>query len=199
MKEPNLNNANNIMNKWNNNEKLTDYRIQEKILSYLFKTYPTNKNEYEISVKVKTLNLYYSTQVKATEQMKKHIYSKKKYIDKKLMKGDTSIVSEIANIKLSNGEKRCFYSFATKYCNFHNPKKYPIYDSIVRDLLYQYNKKYKFYKDGKYTKKDLKECNNYPQYKEMIDSFISRFKLKTLTYKDIDRYLWTKGKINSLK
>lgn len=191
-KKPSKQEVNLWVKKWKEN--LPVYVLQEKILSNLFRNYPKNTEESEVKIKVKTLNLYYSTNVLATDQMAEHIY--KLQIDEKLKKGDLDLVEKIANLNLKNGEKRVFYSFASKYCNFHNSDKYPIYDSIVSDLLYQFNKSHKFYRNGNFTKKELKESENYSQYKEIIDAFRNFFKLKEFGYKDIDRYLWTMGKIS---
>lgn len=186
--EPTSFSITNILHLW---KKYSIYPLQEKILREIFRKYPQNTNENEILLKAKTLNLYYSTNVQAIVQMAKHIKNLK--IDKHLKKGRLSIISDIANIKLENGKQRCFYSFATKYCNFHNPNSYPIYDSIVRKLLCQLNKHFKFYNNGKYTEQQLKICENYPEYKEMLDSFCHKFNIK-LNYKMLDRYLWFWGK-----
>ena len=191
IERPNSKEAKNWIAYWGSN--LLNYQIQEKILDKLFKQYSSNTNELEIKVKVNTLNLYYSTHVQATDQMVKHI-CKIKELDKRLKCGDLSVIQDIANLKLKKGRKKCFYSFATKYASFHNHSAYPIYDAMVRELLYRFNKKYKFYENGKYTLQNLTDCNNYQNYKDLIDAFKKRFQLENFNYKEIDCYLWTLGK-----
>lgn len=42
-------------------------------------------------------------------------------LDNRLKQGDISLVDEIKEVTMSDGKKRDFYSFATKYCSHHNP------------------------------------------------------------------------------
>ena len=176
--------------KWDGNA-YVGYRIQEDVLNGIWRKYPKNINIKEIEVKVNTLNLYYSPSVIATNKMARHIYSIKD-IDNRLSKGDLSLVKIIAHLKLENGKERDFYSFATKYCSFHAPNKYPIYDSYVQDLLYKFQKKYKFY-PCIITHKSITDYSQYPEYKKIVDCFITRFELNC-SYKELDQYLWTMGK-----
>ena len=68
--------------------------------------------------------------------MAEHI-SHIKHIDEMLQNGDEKLVSEIAKsgLKNKNGKEIIFYSFATKFCSFHNSEKYAIYDSFVANVL----------------------------------------------------------------
>ena len=167
------------------------YRIQEDVLKQIWRKYPDNKNLKEIEVKVKTLNLYYSTNVIATNKVAKSIYSIKD-LDKCLEDGDLSVVQKIAHLNLADGKQRDFYSFATKYCSFHNRKKCPIYDFYVQDLLYRYQKQENFY-PGKITRNSITNYLKYDEYKNIIDCFISYFDLHC-SYKELDMYLWTMGR-----
>lgn len=47
---------------------------------------------------------------------------------------DPDLIEKIANVEIG-GKRRRNYSFATKYCNFHRPNVYPIYDSLVVGVL----------------------------------------------------------------
>ena len=167
------------------------YRIQENVLKQIWQKYPDNKNLKEIEVKVKTLNLYYSTNVIATNKVAKSIHSIKR-LDKCLEDGNLSVVKKIAHLSLADEKQRNFYSFATKYCSFHNPKKYPIYDFYVQDLLYRYQKQENFY-PGKITRNSITNYLKYDEYKNIIDCFISYFDLHC-SYKELDMYLWTMGR-----
>lgn len=44
------------------------------------------------------------------------------------------LIEKIANVDFG-GKRRRNYSFATKYCNFHRPDIYPIYDSLIVGVL----------------------------------------------------------------
>lgn len=188
---PRKSDINKELNKWT---KKREYTIQEEILKNLFRKYPKNTNLDEIKVKIKTLNLYYSTHMPLTDEMAERI-TKIKNIDKKLQNGDIEVVKKIAN-KL---KKRARYSFATKYCSFHNPKKFPIYDTFVRKFIA------KFYKENKedlneklgntkINEKILREYKNYKIYKKLIDIFIKNSPNSIKDYKSFDRYVWTQEK-----
>lgn len=109
--------------------------LDEESLSYLFnETYPHNTNLKEINIKVSALNTLYSTHLRSyTFNVAKHIHSLA--IDDRLKQGDITLVDDI--IKTPRGEGKQFrcYSFATKYCSFHRPDIFPIYDSYVDKLL----------------------------------------------------------------
>ena len=90
-----------------------------------------------------------------------------------------------------------YLSFASKYCRRYNPKAFPIFDSIVKDMLEYYIANTNFYKG---TKPDL---TDYVQYKEVVDQFIKAYPF-VQNYVMLDRYLWAMGKqklegINQLK
>ena len=190
LSKPSINQKEYYHSLWNSPD-YEAYRIQENILKQIWRKYPNNKNLKEIEVKVKTLNLYYSTNVLATNKVAKSIYSIKN-LDKRLKMGDLSVVQEIAHLSLEDGKERDFYSFATKYCSFHNPRKYPIYDFYVQDLLYKYQKQENFYL-GKITRSSITNYLKYSEYKNIIDCFISYFGLHC-SYKELDMYLWTMGR-----
>ncbi len=64
-------------------------------------------------------------------------------LDKMLGKGDFRAVESIRRghgIRLNSGEDRDFYSFATKYCHFHNSGHFPMWDTLVSELLYRWSK-----------------------------------------------------------
>lgn len=94
------------------------YAMQEEILQRLVKKYPDHKNKAAVETKVKTLNLYYSTYILATNRMTEHICNEIDDFDARLKRGDRSLVNDIAKVKI-NGKEYDFYSFATKYCALH--------------------------------------------------------------------------------
>lgn len=165
-------------------DKNSEYKEPEKALLKLFKEIiPRNNNLAEILIKVSSLDILYSTGVKfySLTKMAQHILDKK--IDYLLVSGDVDVISKIAIV-----DGRNFYVFATKYCNHHNPKKYPMYDSYVDKLLWCFESKYHF---GKFTREKLRD---YSDFKIILTKFITHFGLGKFKLRDIDKYLWLVGK-----
>lgn len=180
-------------------DKMEVYSIQEDILQKLVKDYPNHKNRAAVEVKVKLLNLLYSTYILATNRMTAHICDIKN-IDSRLKVGDQSLVKEIASLNIA-GKDYDFYSFATKYCAFHNPKAFPIYDNIVSAVFT------KLFEDGNLSpfectrKQGVKngysktafasKLREYDFYVAVYDCFMGLYGLKgKLTYREVDAYLW---------
>ena len=109
-------------------------------------------------------------------------------IDAGLKTDDLTIVNKIAEIKMKGDKVRNFYSFASKYCSHHKPKTYPIYDSFAEKMLLHFKKADKF---NKFKKEDLKV---YPKYKDIISKFRDYYGLGKYDLKQIDKYLWIRGK-----
>lgn len=165
---------------------LPNYRAQELALLNLFNKMPNNASMNDILVKSAALNQFYSTNVKHLFEMSNHILQLN--IDNCLKCGCLGVVSKIAKLNTNKGLIN-YYSFATKYCSFHNAAKFPIYDSYVAKALYEINGVKSFQRPFKLI--DLKD---YYFFADTINKFQQRFNLSSFTYKDIDRYLWLLGK-----
>lgn len=186
-------------------DKMESYRIQENILQCLKNKYPNHSNKNAVDIKVKLLNMFYSTGIQATNAMTKNILAIKD-IDCRLVERDYSLVNEIATLRLSEGKERYNYSFATKYCAYHQPEKFPIYDSIVTMMFTSFFEKGllpKFKHTKKktsaldtYTKKEFSEkLKNYHFFVTVYDYFMDLYDLKTFTYRQVDSYIWGAFKI----
>ena len=166
------------------------YHVQEEIIDHLFRSGLTTANVDEniIFLKVSTLNLYYSTFMLATKQMASEILNLD--IDARLKKGDISLVEDIAKCT-----KRRNYSFATKYCACHQPNKFPIYDDIVGQYLAHViaTGNLSGY-SGAWTSIQEKMQKNYIYYKEVYDAFMQQYSLTSLSYREVDWYIWTANK-----
>lgn len=170
--------------KW---DSLESYYLQESSLKKLFtKTYPKNRSMDDILVKVCTLNDFYSTNIFSPFKVAKHILELD--IDKRLKKGDLTLVNDIANIQVNDQKRIVFYSFATKYCSHHRPLIYPIYDSFVEKVLMYFKRKDRFYD---FSRSDLK---TYAKYRDILNQFRIYYGLKDFNLKEIDKYLWQLGK-----
>lgn len=171
------------LKKW---DSLENYVLQEDSLNKLFfKTYPKNDDINDILIKASSLNDFYSTNIFSIFPVAKHIL--KLDIDTRLENGDTTLVNDIAKLKI-NGVEKNFYSFATKYCSHHFPEVFPIYDSFVEKCLMYFYKKDKFYN---FKKEDLKD---YTKFKNILIYFKKYYNIDNYNLKDIDRYLWQLGK-----
>ena len=170
------------------------YGIQESIIEQLFRSGSTvaNTDKDEINLKVTTLNLYYSTFMQATKQMADGIYDLK--IDDDLLSGNISLVEQIAK-----KTKRRNYSFATKYCACHQPDKFPIYDEIVGKYLAHVAAKGNIpgY-SGAWTTIQKNMKADYAIYKEIYDTFMQYYDLTTLSYREVDWYIWVAHKCESI-
>ena len=168
--------------KFNNDQELT---VVEDVLSELFRKYPNNQSLRDILIKATTLNSLYNTNIYAIVTKAKHILNKN--IDAKLQDGSPGLVDEIAHIEIG-GKIRNNYSFTSKYCHWHQPEMYPIYDSYVDNLLWRYRKQDKF---TIFTQAELRQ---YPRYKQIIEIFKRHYGLSQFNAKELDKFLWGYGK-----
>lgn len=170
-------------------ERKERYYLADKAILKLFKKFPTNNELEDILVKISVINDLYSTNIFGTFIMAKHIQQLQ--IDTGLELGDPTIVKSIATghgiLKPNGGGDRNFYSFATKYCNWHNQDAYPIYDRFVYKILIAYRKQDEF---SKFNVEDLKE---FPRFKQIMLEFKQRYTLTQHSLKEIDKFLWIYG------
>ena len=180
---PSKNEVEKYLKKW---DSLENYVLQEDSLNKLFfKTYPKNNDINDILIKASSLNDFYSTNIFSIFPVAKHIL--KLDIDARLEKGDTTLVNDIAKLKI-NGVDKNFYSFATKYCSHHFPEVFPIYDSFVEKCLMY------FYKKDKFCNFKKEELKDYTNFKNVLVCFKKYYGIDNYNLKDIDRYLWQLGK-----
>lgn len=173
---------------WDN---LDDCVSHEIALTLLFSTYPNNTEVSEVLIKCLVLNDFYSAGVRSIDiqKMAEHIVSCN--IDNSLKNGDWSVVD-----KISKCGNRTYYSFATKYCNWHNQTNYPVYDSFVDDVLWALNK-------NKCLFKNRHNLKSYSEYGKALKSLVNKYNLQSVmsdnykykvNYKILDKYLWLLGK-----
>lgn len=180
---PNAEEVEKYLQSWDTLEK---YRLQENALNKLFlELLPENTNILDILIKATTLNDFYSTNIFCVFPVAQHILSLN--IDDRLNSGDETLVDELKNIIINNKSKS-FYSFATKYCNHHNPEDFPIYDMFVYKVLCYFRKI-----DG-FSKFKNNELKNYIKFKCVLLDFQKFYGLQRYSLKEIDKYLWQLGK-----
>lgn len=161
------------------------YYLADKAIEKLIEKFPKNNTLEHILLKTIVINDLYSTQIYGTVEMAKHIKSLN--IDKGLEIKSPDIVTKIATGKIA-GKRKYFYSFASKYCNWHDRENFPIYDKYVERLIWEYKKQYSFVS---FRRRDLRD---YPKYKIAIKKFREYYKLTKFNYKELDKFLWLYGK-----
>ncbi|UXN05410.1 hypothetical protein [Bartonella sp. HY761] len=176
--------ANDYIKIWNYSEKYKTYREQTGVLTKLFQ----NKSNDELNLleKIDKLNQFFSTRLNSIFDTM-HVIQSIENIDDRIEKNDITVVNELADgIKAVSG-KRC-YSFATKWCFHNNRDYYPIYDSYVAQQLILYNERSRY---ANFIKDDLKDYN---QFILIIEAFKSHYNINRLSVRDLDLFLWVKGK-----
>lgn len=181
---PSCNEVDRYLTQWNTT---ADYYEPENVLKNLFtQTHPYNTSIDSIILKIAALNTVYNTYIYSVYPVAQNILSLD--IDQRLCMGDETLVNEVMRVRYGAEKKTDHYSFATKYCSFHNPDAYPIYDSYVGKIL-------QYYRDTEgfcsFRNIDLKD---YPTFKRIIAEFRRYFRLEKYTTKELDQYLWQFGK-----
>jgi hypothetical protein len=155
----------------------------ELTLAKLFSLFPKNMVLEDVLLKVVALNSLYRTRILANdiEAVAKHIL--KLQVDAGLQAGRSEAVDLIASVQLGKRE-RYNYSFATKYCSWHNREAYPIYDKRVNEILWGYKKQDQF---AAFQRQTLWKYN---EFKRIIMEFSAYYKLEVFTFKELDKFLW---------
>jgi hypothetical protein len=164
----------------------------EWVLTQLFQKFPENTDFGEVVVKTKVLNVLYSTQIRAVNIVARHICSLA--IDPDLRAGKPEIVDRIATVQLKD-TTRYNFSFASKYCNWHNPTAYPIYDGNVEACLWHYKKQGGSFTDALAERgiAFLRDGYDYAEFVRIVNAFRDGYKLTSFTYKQLDKLLWSLG------
>ena len=171
----------------------------DKVLLGLFNKMLINPSLENIELSVITLDSIYHTRLDNPFKTSHAIFELNQRIDFFSMIRDSgydrrTIIDYIASInkRFDNNEKY-IYSFATKFCSFISPNRFPIYDQYSSTLLYEYLKNL----NCNICNQPLCRSNmgDYSYYISAYDCFIAHYRLDKFSYKEIDRFLWSYGKI----
>lgn len=157
----------------------------DRALAKLFGLFPENTRLEDVLLKVVALNDLYRTNILATYQVAEHIVHLD--IDPLLGAGAEEAVGLVAHVQLG-GKVRNNYSFATKYCAWHKPDDYPIYDSFVDQMLWGYRKQDAF------TVFQRQALWDYCEFKRVMARFREHYHLAAFRLRDIEKFLWLAGK-----
>ena len=164
----------------------------DKALDLLFGAFPRNCRIEGVYLKVVALNDLYSAQIRRGRKDASALYDLAKEIcdlaiDEMLAKRLPQVVDKIAALRV--GGKKCGYVFAAKYCHFHFPDDYPIYESSnVEPLVYAYQKS----SGQKVSHKDLAE--DYGKFKKAVEGLRNRHGLAGFCFRQFDKFLLGYGK-----
>lgn len=156
-------------------------KLYEDAVTSVFRQFPKNNCTKEILIKVCILNRLYSTSIYDVNGVANNIT--KANISNLITTGDESVIQKVASCG-PNG--MYIYSFATKYCSFHAPQEYIMFDNRVYKTLMYYKKKCAF---SKFSATDL---HDYSKYKVVIRDFQKAFGLD-LHLRDLDKFMWKHG------
>jgi hypothetical protein len=151
----------------------------------VFEQWPYNSDPRHILTKVVVLNRLYSTGILNEYAVAEHIMQSK--IDSRLVGGDLSLVNDVAGVSFSE-RKISFLSFSSKYCAWHQPDKFQIFDSFVEYMLWEYQSNFTF---SKFRRKELRD---YTKYVQIVGDFCSHFGLSGFSRKEVDKFLWIEAR-----
>lgn len=167
-----------VMEEWKND-------IADEALRDLFGQCPRNENHAHVLLKVVALNRLYSAGIFAVYDVAEHIHRHAKEIDAGLKIGDPETVDTIRGVTVNaTGKQRNFWSFATKYCSWHNQAEYPMWDTRVCRYL-------RALRVPEFAHPD--SWTRYADFKKLVTDFRTRYHLESFTFKQIDMFMWKYG------
>ena len=173
-----------------------NYGQEIKLITDCLSVFPKNKDVNIVAMKIGLIDITNSTHISQYKskisivELANHIVDIPD-IDKRIASGDPSVVNEIAR---TNGKINLF-SFASKYCCYHNHnyyKKddYSIYDSILIEYLPLY-----FGDITTYKLKTWKDNFKYECYNEYITRKLNELNIQIPDRKrKFDHYIWFKNR-----
>lgn len=163
--------------------------LEYEAVRRIFENYPTNVDMLAVLLKFTILNGLYRTNIFDIKKIADHIYrlAAEENLDAIIKSGNLEAVNKI---RLGHGipdnkKEHNFYSFATKYCHFSNPKYYPIYDQYVEKAIM------KLRKDNYIQFPNQEDLKNPQAFRDIIYQIIQKFELEDC--QKADRALWRYG------
>ena len=174
-----------------------DYKIVEESIGELFGRYHENTDLSHVLWKVAVLvPLYqlhipaYSPEIPDLVDVARSINSNAQEIDSALALGLPEIVDKITSVSVPGKNHRYYYSFATKFCSWHHPDSYPIWDSHVDNYLWSLKEQGRFTDATFLYRESLKD---YPTFLKIMTAFRREFGLESISFKQIDKFLYLDG------
>ncbi|MDR3243893.1 MAG: hypothetical protein LBT79_04005 [Elusimicrobiota bacterium] len=189
---PNNESIESIESKVNSDEA---YKGEGELLNEAIIKFPENKEREIVAMKVALIDVTNSTQIgmqKAIVPLHyivEHIL-KIKDLDNRLQTKDSLLVKEIADIQGIDDGARNLFSFASKFCAYHNrfygKDDFAIFDNVVSKILPFYLKAV-----NKNIIEKCREKMDYEKFVGYIDEFAQKYNITIKEkYKKIDHFLW---------
>lgn len=173
-----------------------NYGPENDLITRCLQKFPLNTDPDLVAMKVGLIDITNSTHLSQHKSMISmvelaNIIAAIPNIDERIAKGDPDVVSEIAR---SNGKINLF-SFASKYCCYHNRNlygrdDYSILDTVVKEYLPRY------FDD--ITKGQIQKWQNNYQYKEYNDYITRKLDEYGITVENrkrkFDHFVWYKNR-----
>lgn len=173
-------------------KKTDNYGKEDDLITDAFRKFPSNTDLTVVAMKIGLIDITNSTNIsryksKISAVELAECIIKIKDIDERIEAGDPEVVNEIAR---SNGKINLF-SFASKYCCYHNKNvyekdDYSILDTILKDSLPRYFDDITTGEIGKWQK-----SFNYKKYNNYITKKLDELGI-TLEYRKrkFDHFVW---------
>lgn len=169
-----------------------NYGREMQIIHEILNKFPNNNDLSEIAIKITIIDMTNSTHL-SQYKSKISLYDLANFIlnipnfDKRVALGDPTLVNEIAK----NTGKINLFSFASKYCTYHNTEiyhrdDYSIYDGIVVKMLPLYQKEV-----TKYKLNIWRRNYDYESFNKCVGDLLEKYKI-TIPNKrrKFDYFLW---------
>ena len=169
-----------------------DYGTDYELITRAFRKFPLNKDPEIIAMKIALIDMTNSTHLGvhrsqvSTSDLVKLIMSIPDF-DERVRQGDP----ELVNILAKNTGRINLFSFATKYCTYHNVDiyrndDYSIFDSVVAKSLPQYS--------PIVTAADItrwRKAYNYQAFSDCITEILDRNEIQIdFRRRKFDHYIW---------
>jgi hypothetical protein len=161
----------------------------EEALRLLWAQSDRNFDARDVLLKVAALNTLYNAGIfnKDVETVAKYIVglANDKHLDHLLDQGSIEAVCLITacpNVK----EYLCF---ASKFCSWHSPEAYPIWDANVRECLWSYQNQNQDRCEA-FQNNDLWY---YQKFFNIVVAFRNHYKLNSRTFKQLDKFMFRSG------
>lgn len=184
------------------------YGNEQKLISNYLNRFPFNTDSIIVAGKISIIDLTNSTQLSNYKSRISlsdltNIIVNIRDFDERVRKGDASLVSEISKSTthfLDNEEKKGInlFSFASKYCHYHNyciygRDDYSIYDSVVSNYLHEYSLESNPIK--KHTPDKWRQNCDYEKFNSYINEILDANGIGSSVEgrkRCFDHYLWFK-------
>jgi hypothetical protein len=162
------------------------YQDADVALETLLALFPLNSHLPSVMLKVAVIDSLYNTRLPDIHSVSQRIAAIAN-LDQLLVRGEAEAVNQIRDI--GRGPQG-LYSFATKYCHWHSPRSFPIYDKFVKWILPVINGDHPFL-NGPAEENNLDDFNGLDN---AIHALMVHVGMDVSEYRKIDHALWIYGK-----